>query len=122
MIDKLITKIAMKTTTTLLLGIVIALVIGGSVGYSFGKNANDNEARTSELQDSIAMMNEQSTNIQKMAELMKSGGEMMQEMGVKYKDDGMVSSGKDLEAIGQKYMKGDVEAGSSGSMQHMMGN
>ncbi|OGZ54749.1 MAG: hypothetical protein A3B25_01675 [Candidatus Ryanbacteria bacterium RIFCSPLOWO2_01_FULL_48_26] len=112
----------MKTTTTLLLGIVIALVIGGSVGYSFGKNANDNEARTSELQDSIAMMNEQSTNIQKMAELMKSGGEMMQEMGVKYKDDGMVSSGKDLEAIGQKYMKGDVEAGSSGSMQHMMGN
>ncbi len=104
--------------TSLIIGIVTSLVIGGSVGYFSGKSTNDNGAKTKELQDSITMMNEQSTNIQKMAEMMKSSGVAMQEMGVKYKDDEVISKGKDLETIGEKYRI----SGNSGSMKHVMGN
>ncbi len=94
----------------LVFGIIIALIIGGGGGYLFGKGANDNGAQTKELQDSIAMMKEQSTKIQKMGEMMKSGGIMMQEMGMKYNDDVAVSNGKDLEAIGGKYIEENVKA------------
>ncbi|MEK7507807.1 MAG: hypothetical protein AAB602_01860 [Patescibacteria group bacterium] len=110
-------------TQTLIIGIVIALVIGVGVGYSFGKSANDNGDKTQELQDSITMMNEQSASIRKMADMMKSGGAAMQEMGMKYKDDAAVSYGKDLKTIGEKYMKEDAEAsGGSGYMRDMMGH
>ena len=90
-------------TTILVISIVISLVIGGSVGYFSGKGANDDGAQTKKLQDSATMMKEQSSSIQKMAEMMKSSGLVMQEMGMKYKDDDAVSKGKDLEMIGVKY-------------------
>lgn|SRR3989344_6830416 len=93
---------------TLIIGIVIALVIGGGIGYVSGKSANDNSAQVKELQDSVTMMNEQSAGMQKMATMMKSGGVFMQEMGLKYKDDDAVSKGKDMEAIGDTYMKGTM--------------
>ena len=56
------------------------------------------------------MMKEQSSSIQKMAEMMKSSGLVMQEMGMKYKDDDAVSKGKDLEMIGVKYKEENVKA------------
>ena len=94
--------------TTLIIGVVVALIIGGGIGYAMGKGAQDHSVQTKELQDSITMMNEQSANMQKMAVMMKSGGVFMQEMGLKYKDDDAVSKGKDLEAIGDTYMKGTM--------------
>lgn len=104
---------------TLILGILIALIVGGGIGYSFGKSTNDSGDKTKLLEDSIVMMREQSTNIQKMAEIMKSGGVTMQEFGITYKDDGVVSKGKDLEAIAEKYMRENTEASEgSGSMKH----
>ena len=67
------------------------------------------------------MMKEQSANIQKMAELMKSNGLSMQEMGMKYKDDEAVSGGKDLEMMGDKYMKANTKAiEGNGTMNTMM--
>lgn len=109
----------MKTT---IIGIVIALIIGGGIGYSAGKGMNNKGVQTKELQDSVAMMKEQSANIQKMAELMKSSGMVMQEMGMTYKDDGAVSGGKDLEMMGDKYMKENAKASTgSGAMKSMMG-
>ena len=109
----------MKTTV---IGIVIALIIGGGIGYSAGKGMNNNGVQTKELQDSVAMMKEQSASIQKMAELMKSSGAAMQEMGMMYKDDSAVSGGKDLEMMGDKYMKENVKSvEGSGTMKTMMG-
>lgn len=109
----------MKTTV---IGVVVALIIGGGVGYSAGKSMNNNSVQTKELQDSVTMMKEQSANIQKMAELMKTSGVAMQEMGMTYKDDGAVSNGKDLEMMGDKYMKENTKAvEGSGTMKTMMG-
>ena len=111
----------MKTTTAVIV-VVITLIVGGGIGYSFGKGMNNSSAQTKELQDSVAMMKEQSANIQKMAELMKSGGVAMQEMGIAYKDDSAVSGGKDLEMMGEKYMKDNLKATEgSGTMKSMMG-
>ena len=108
--------------TTLILGALFALVAGSVGGYSFGKSANSNEAQDKELQDSIAMMKEQSASIQTMAVMMKSAGIAMQEMGIKYKNNEAISGGKDLEMIGLKYMSESSAAVNSESMSDMMGN
>ena len=97
-------------TTILAISIVISLIIGGSVGYFSGKGINDNSVQTKKLQDSITMMKEQSSSIQKMAEMMKSSGLVMQEIGTKYKDDEAISKGKDLQMIGERYMVENAKA------------
>ena len=52
---------------------------------------------------------------------MKTSGVAMQEMGMTYKDDGAVSAGKDLEMMGDKYMKENTKAAEgSGTMKSMM--
>lgn len=97
----------MKTT---IIGILIALIIGGGTGYSFGKSMSSGGTEYKKLQDAITMMKEQSTSIKKMAEMMKSGGIALQELGTMYKDDSAVSKGKDLEAVGQKYVEENTKA------------
>src|SRR3989344_3089468 len=87
--------------TILIISVVLSLLVGGGIGYTFGKSAND---KTKELQESIVMMKEQSVNIQEMAIMMKSGGLKMQEMGNQYKNDEAVVKGKDLEMFGEKMM------------------
>ncbi|MDO8572593.1 MAG: hypothetical protein Q7S11_02355 [bacterium] len=94
----------MNNNTNLVLGIVIALIIGASAGYSFGKSPTDNGDKTKELQDSVVMMNDQAATIQKMAEMMKSSGIIMQELGSKYKEEGIIMKGKDLEIMGDESM------------------
>ena len=76
----------MKTTTSII-SFAIALIVGAGVGYFLAIGTEDHDTQTKKLQDSITMMKEQATDIQKMAELMKSSGSAMQEMGMKYKDD-----------------------------------
>ncbi|MBI5220309.1 MAG: hypothetical protein HY978_00535 [Candidatus Liptonbacteria bacterium] len=109
----------MKSTT--IIGIVIALILGGVGGYVFGKGSGNPGEPDKKLQDSIAMMKEQSSNIRKMGEIMKSGGAAMQEMGMKYKDDAAVNLGKDLEVFGDKYLQADAKATKSDdSMKKVM--
>jgi len=107
---------------TLVIGIIIALTIGAGVGYSFGKGSKDNRVETKKMEDAISMMKEQSASIQKMAEMMKSGGSAMQEMSMKYKDDEAMVKGKDLQMLGEKYLKdAATTSGNSDSMKQMMG-
>jgi hypothetical protein len=108
-------------TTTLYISIVIALIIGGGVGYFSGKGTNNTQVQSRELQDSITMMNTQSATIQKMAEIMKSSGVMMQEIGMKYENTDTVTKGKDLEMMGIKYTTENKNSSeSSGTMRSMM--
>ncbi len=108
-------------TTTFVVGIIIALTIGGGIGYSSGKSMNNNSVQTKELQDSITMMKEQSKSIQTMAEIMKTGGIKMQEIGMELKNDDAISKGKDIEMMGEKYIKENIKAvESSGTMNSMM--
>lgn len=82
-------------------------VIALGAGYFIGGMGSVSENK---LQESVAMMKEQSANIGKLAEMMKSDGVMMQESGVKYKDEDMVNQGKDLQAVGEKYLKENAKA------------
>lgn len=95
---------------TLIIGIVVALIVGAGVGYSFGMGSNDGGAEAKKLQDATTMMKEQSANIKEMADIMTSGGAVLQEMGMKFKDDAAVVKGKDLEAVGKKYVEENAKA------------
>lgn len=108
---------------TIIIVAVVSLIIGGSVGYYSGKGPTENTDQTKKLQDSIVMMKEQSSSIKTMAEMMKANGLSLQEAGTKYKDEGMMSMGKDMEMIGVKYMGENAKATeSTGTMKNMMGN
>lgn len=110
-------------TTTFVIGIIIALIIGTGAGYSLGKGTGNDSGENKELQDSITMMKEQSATIKKMAEIMTTSGLMMQTIGATYKDDMVVSKGKDLEMMGEKYVGENTKASeSNGTMKNMMEN
>ena len=105
----------------MIVSVVLALAIGGGVGYSLGNGMNNDATKTKQLQDSITMMKEQSAKIQKMAEMMKSGGATLEAAGMKYMDDAAVTAGKDLVAIGEKYLAEDkAEVKKDESMGNIM--
>lgn len=103
-----------------ILGIIVALVISAGGGYVTGKGAVDTQADAKKLQDVTSMMNEQSTSIKQMSEMMKTTGLSMQDMGMKYKDDTLVAEGKDLQAVGEKYLKENTTKATEGGMKQMM--
>ena len=108
---------------TLILSIIIALIVGAGIGYSLRKDSSDHDADAKKLQDSIVMMKEQAVDIKKMAEMMKTGGLMMQEIGMKSNNNEAIVQGKDLEVLGEKYLKDSANtSGSSDSMKKMMDN
>ena len=107
-----------------LITLVVTLIVAGGGGYLLGKGATSGDTTKEKLlQDSITMMNEQAISIQKMGEMMQSNGLLMQEMGMQYKDERMVSAGKDLEVVGANHMKANREASDADDgMGQMMGN
>jgi hypothetical protein len=112
----------MKTSIAII-GIIVALAVGVGAGYSLGKSMNNADtAKAKELQDSITMMKDQAASIKKMAELMKSGGASLQEIGMKYMDDAAVAKGQDLATVGEKYVKENEKAATGNTMNKMMGN
>ena len=96
-------------TTTLVIGIIIALIIGTGAGFLLGKGMSANGADTGKLQEALSMMKKQSSSIQAMGDLMTSSGLAAQEAGIKYQDEGLTSKGKDLVAVGKKYMEEDAK-------------
>lgn len=99
--------------------IIIVAVVAGGIGYAFGGSSGGMQDK--KLQESITMMKEQSGNIQKMAEMMKSNGVVMQELGMKYKDETAIEKGKDLQAVGEKYVKENEKATTGdASMKNIM--
>jgi|CXWL01.1.fsa_nt_gi hypothetical protein len=103
-----------------ILGIVAALVIGAGGGYVTGKGADNSQTDVKKLQDVTSMMNEQSTSIKQMGEMMKTTGLSIQDVGMKYKDDALVAEGKDLQVVGEKYLKENTTKAAEGGMKQMM--
>ena len=95
--------------TTLFISILVALIIGTGAGFVLGKVGGSGGADTKKLQSAISMMKEQSSIIQKMGDMMISSGLSMQEHGVEHKDDELKIGGKDLVAVGKKYMEENVK-------------
>ena len=101
--------------------VIIVGVVAGVGGYFAGGGRGTNASDAEKIQDSITMMNEQSATIKKMGEMMKSAGDMMQTFGTQYKNDEAVTSGKDLSAVAEKYLKdNETEASHSEMMKEMM--
>lgn len=107
----------MKTQIT---GIAIALIVGGIGGYLVGGSGTNSDDYAKREKESIVMMKDQAATIKKMAEIMKTGGTMMQTMGMQYKNEEAVTTGKDLEMMGSKYISTASTTGSN-SMNQMMG-
>lgn len=105
-----------------IIAIIITIIIAGSGGYMFGKSSMDTDptALTKEREEAISMMRRQSLSVKQMGTMMQLNGKTMQEMAEKYKDATMMSTGKDLEAVGAKYMQEDATAQRSGTMNQMM--
>ena len=101
----------MNTIATIGVTAIFALVIGGGVGYSMNKGAGDVGMTKKQVQDSIVMMKGQSAAIETMSKMMIDAGTMMEEKsmmnkkaGMMMNDDAMMMKGKDLKALGEKYM------------------
>jgi len=101
------------------IGVVIALVIGGIVGYAI-KPAADTSANDKRLAEAVTMMKDQSVAIKVMTEMMSKDATMMQELGVKYKDEDLTSMGKDMRMMSEKYSTESKAAESKGEMNEMM--
>lgn len=101
---------------------MIALIIGGGGGFFVGQSSVDTQKNDKQLQDSVVMMKDQAKSIEQMSSMMKSGGAMMQEMGMKYKDDVLVQQGKDMQAIGEKNQNSNAARSNEGGMRDIMGN
>lgn len=105
---------------TTILSVIIALVIGVGGGYFAGKSTAGTLGDSRELRDATSMMNNQSASIKQMGEMMKTGGMVMQDMGMKYKDDILLEKGKDMEVVGEKYMTENKSKSTEGAMNKMM--
>lgn len=104
-------------SSTAILGIIVAIIVGGLGGYSMGqKGANTlNEKQVAEM---TMMMKEDGGRMEKMGGMMMQAGGMMEERGAKYNDQEMVMMGKDLSASGKKH-EADGKSMMSGDMMGM---
>ena len=84
---------------------IIVVVLVGVGGFAIGKSGNGD---TQKLVDAKDMMKDQSADIKAMGDIMNTASTTMQVSGTKYKDDALASSGKDLAAVADKYMKADA--------------
>ncbi len=105
---------------------IVLVVLAGAGGYlagSRGSSGNTSGADAKNLQDSMTMMKEQSAVIKKMGEMMIESGVMMQKTKEEHNDEAIIMKGKDLEAVGAKYIKDDEsQTTKDAPMKQMMGN
>lgn len=82
----------------LILWVVLALVVGGLVGFFIGKN---NQTFSPNYMGEIAsMIDVNGQSMMQMGNMMMSMGQMMQQKGTVYNDTGMMQKGKELEDSG----------------------
>ena len=101
----------------LILGMLGVLAVGGAGGYYTGVNAANanNKTVVAEMAD---MMKTDGTQMAIMGGLMLDAGALMESKGAFYKDDMMVTLGKDLSANGMKH-KEDGMSMTGGDMMGM---
>lgn len=103
--------------STLLLGVIVALAIGGFGGYTMGQKSAST-INAAQVQDMTNMMVADGERMVNMGSLMMQAGAMMEEKGTKYKDEDMVMMGKDLSANGKRH-EADGRSMTEGDMMGM---
>lgn len=106
--------------STLLLGVIVALAIGGFGGYTMGRNSA-NTVNVAQVQAMTDMMVADGGRMMNMGSLMMQAGAMMEEKGIQYKDEDMVMMGKDLSANGKRH-EADGRSMTEGDMMGMTAN
>ena len=99
-------------STTIVTAVIAILIGAGAVfAYEHYACANSGMMSAKESRDSIAMMKGQSAAIETMSKMMIDAGTMIEEKsmmnkkaGMMMNDDAMMMKGKDLKALGEKYM------------------
>lgn len=103
--------------TSITLGMIIALIVGGMGGYALGKNSTNTEY-AAQVQQMTDMMKSDGVSMEKMGGIMMNAGAMMEERGTKYSDQEMVMMGKDLSVSGKKH-QADGHSMTGGDMMGM---
>ena len=102
------------------IGVVIALVVGGLIGYYARGNAGG--VYSQDPRDSATMMQENGSTMMQMGQMMMSGGEMMSEKGQQYNDSEMMDMGQQLQENGQMMeTQGTTSTEHGSGMMQMMG-
>ncbi|HSE34973.1 MAG TPA: hypothetical protein VLB83_02510 [Candidatus Paceibacterota bacterium] len=103
--------------STFLLGMVVALAIGGFGGYTMGQKGA-NSITAAQVQEMTNMMVADGERMKSMGTMMMQAGAMMEERGAKYRDEEMVMMGKDLSVNGKKH-EADGRSMTEGDMMGM---
>ncbi len=99
--------------------IVIALLIGGVVGYYVGQL--NQKWSPNYMQETAYMMGNNANSMMQMGRMMMNGGQMMQQKGMMYNDTTMMNLGKELEYNGTMMQNfGNEMIGRSNGMMGMM--
>jgi hypothetical protein len=88
----------------IIIGLVIGVALGGFGGFTMGQSSGAGVS-TDKIAETEEMMKTAEASMQEMGKQMLASGEMMQELGMKYNDETLVSTGKDLVIMGQKSQK-----------------
>jgi hypothetical protein len=105
--------------TNLIITIIATLIIGLGGGYYVGKASSSSNSQGATSMMTGMSMEDHDEGMKKMAEMMKSGGMVMQAMGTKYSNQEAVIMGKDMEMVGVKYM---IDMSTSTTNSHSMHN
>lgn len=113
----------MQKNISLIIGIGIALVIGGVGGFVYGTSANTSVMSDQEMKDTAMMMKDDGQGMMQMGKMMQEAGKLLEDHGEMYKDQNLVQKGKDLIVGGEKHEKDGQEMIGYGDdmMKHMMG-
>lgn len=107
----------MHNNTSIILGVVAGLFIGGFGGYAATKNFAG-KSYEKEVAAMMLMMMEDGARMEKAGGMMIDAGKLLQKKGATYKDDAMVLMGKDLEVNGKQHQ---ANGKSMMDMDDMMG-
>ena len=85
--------------------VIVALVIGGFLGYSAGSMGGGSSMSNADMKDVAKMEKDSGQSMIEMSKMVKDMGMMMQTSGQKYSDAGLVEKGKDLVVLGEQQDK-----------------
>lgn len=106
--------------STFIVGIIVALGIGGASGYYAGQGGAST-VNAAQIQQMTDMMKIDGASMDKAGGTMMQAGALLQDRGTKYNDQEMVMMGKDLSVNGTK-LQGDGKSMTSGNMMGMTDN
>jgi hypothetical protein len=90
--------------TKLIIGLIVGATLGGFGGFTVGQSSGVGMSKN-DVAETEEMMKTAEATMDTMGKQMLSSGAIMQELGMKYNDQTLISNGKDLVILGEKSQK-----------------